>query len=171
MCSVEPERGMSTDRRRFLRDALAAGLTLTPLAALLAGCGGSGEFAAGMADIKWDRDTCVRCSMAISDRRFAAEIRGGPKDTVFKFDDIGCAAFWLRDKAKDHPWLTEAATRIWVADLSSRKDAMKWLDARKAHYVGGKTSPMGYNYGASAMPQPGSLDFTDMRQHVLAKGK
>lgn len=162
---------MSMDRRRFLHDAAAAGFVLTPLAGLLSACGRSGEFAEGMAEIKWDRDTCVRCSMAISDRRFAAEIRGGDKNTVFKFDDIGCASFWLRDKAKDFPWLTEAATRIWVADVSSRKDAMKWLDARKAFYVGGKSSPMGYNYGAVALAEPGSFDFTDMREHVLAKGK
>jgi copper chaperone NosL len=26
----------------------------------------------GMVEIKWDRDTCPRCSMVISDRRFAA---------------------------------------------------------------------------------------------------
>jgi hypothetical protein len=41
--------------------------------------------------------------MVISDRRFAAEMRGGEKNIVFKFDDIGCAVFWLRDKAKDFP--------------------------------------------------------------------
>jgi copper chaperone NosL len=30
---------------------------------------------------------------------------------------------------------------------------------------------MGYNFGAVAYPQMGSLDFEGMRQHVLAKGK
>ena len=30
---------------------------------------------------------------------------------------------------------------------------------------------MGYNYGAVAYPQVGSLDFATMREHVLAKGK
>jgi copper chaperone NosL len=58
-----------------------------------------------MAEIKWDRETCVRCSMVISDRRFAAQLRGGPKNTVFKFDDIGCFAFWIRDHLKTYPWL------------------------------------------------------------------
>jgi copper chaperone NosL len=89
------------DRRRFI----AAGLSLTPLAAALSACGSSGAWPEGMAEIKWDRDTCVRCSMVISDRRFAAELRGGEKNTVFKFDDIGCAVFWMRDKAKDFPWM------------------------------------------------------------------
>lgn len=123
-----------------------------------------------MAEIKWDRDTCVRCSMVISDRRFAAELRGGPKDQVFKFDDMGCLVFWMRDKAKDFPWMSDAATRLWVADLSSKSEAMKWLEPGKAQYVS-KTSPMGYNFAATAYPPAASLDFASMREHVLAKGK
>lgn len=154
------------DRRHFLRDALAAGFSLSPIAALLAGCGGKGDWPEGMAEIKWDRDTCVRCKMVISDRRFAAEARGGAKDQVLKFDDIGCAVFWLMDLG----WDKDPNARIWVADLASKGNDVKWLDARKAHYVG-KTSPMGYNFGAMATPQAGAFDFAEMRQHVLAKGK
>ena len=156
------------DRRRFIAAAFH-GLALTPIAAALSACGSKGEWPDGMAEIKWDRDTCVRCSMVISDRRFAAELRGGEKDTVFKFDDIGCAVVWMRDKANDHPWLAEPATRIWVADSGANGE--KWLDARKAHYTGGKMSPMGYNYGARAYAEAGSQGFDEMRQHVLAKGK
>lgn len=157
-------------RRRFLGRLALGGLGLTPLAATLAGCGKS-DWPEGMAEIKWDRDTCVRCSMVISDRRFAAEVRGGPRDTVFKFDDPGCLAFWLRDKAGEYPWLAEAATRIWVADFTSKPDRVTWLDARKAHYASGKTSPMGYGYAAYSLPQAGSQEFADMRQHVVLKGK
>ena len=153
------------DRRRFL----AASFALTPVAAALSACGKSSAWPEGMAEIKWDRDTSVRCSMVISDRRFAAEMRGGEKDIVFKFDDIGCAAFWMRDKLKDYPWMADAATRVWVADLSSTGE--KWLEARKAQYVGGKMSPMGYNHGARAYAEAGSQGFEEMRQHVLAKGK
>ncbi|MDR2000436.1 MAG: hypothetical protein LBP94_02745 [Zoogloeaceae bacterium] len=154
------------NRRRFL----AAGFALTPLAAALSACGRAGNWPEGMRPIVWDRDTCVRCSMVISDRRFAAEACGGPNNTVFKFDDIGCAMVWLRDKAKDHPWLAEPATRLWVADLSSQGNDVTWLDARAARYVG-KTSPMGYNFGASAHDQPGAMDFQTMREHVLIKEK
>jgi hypothetical protein len=153
------------DRRRFI----AAGLALTPLAAALSACGKSGAWPEGMAEIKWDRDTCVRCSMVISDRRFAAELRGGEKNIVFKFDDIGCAVFWLRDKAKDYPWMAEPATRFWVSEISGSGE--KWLEARKAKYTGGKMSPMGYNQAAVAFAEAGSFDFEEMRQHVLAKGK
>ena len=65
----------------------------------------------------------------------------------------------------------KAATRMWVADFNSKsREEMVWLDPRRAHYIT-KTSPMGYNLAAVSMPMPCSLDFTDMRQHVLAKGK
>jgi hypothetical protein len=122
-----------------------------------------------MAPITWDRDTCARCSMVISDRRFAAELRGGERNVAFKFDDIGCALFWMRDKAKDFPWLAEPATRFWVADASGKGD--RWLDARKAHYAGGAMSPMAYNFSARAYAEAGSLDFLVMSAHVLAKGR
>ncbi|MBL8478946.1 MAG: protein NosL [Sterolibacteriaceae bacterium] len=156
-------------RRRFLAAATTRALALTPIAAALSACGGKGEWPEGMAEIKWDRDTCVRCSMAISDRRFAAEMRGGEKNIVFKFDDIGCAVFWMRDKARDFPWMAEPATRLWVADATGKGD--KWLDARKAHYSGGAMSPMGYNQSARAYAEAGSFDFREMSAHVLAKGK
>lgn len=157
-------------RREFLTRLGLGGLLLTPLAAALSGCK-KGNWPEGMAEIKWDRNTCVRCNMVISDRRFAAEMRGGPTQTVFMFDDIGCLIFWLRDKIDKYPWMTDASTRLWVADSDSKnRDEMQWFDPRQASYVG-KTSPMGYNFGAIGRPQVGSVDFNEMRQRTLAKGK
>ncbi len=156
------------DRRHFL----SAGLVLSPIAAALSACGSKGDWPEGMAEIKWDRDTCVRCNMVISDRRFAAQMRGGEKDTAFKFDDIGCLAFWLHDKVAQHPWIIEASTRMWVADATGKPaEHVRWLDPRKAQFLSGRTSPMGYNYSASPYPQPGSIDFVTLREHVLALGK
>ena len=155
-----------TTRRHFLGRLAIGGLTLTPLAAILAACGKSG-WPEGMAEIKWDRDTCTRCRMAISDRRFAAEVRGGPKDQVFKFDDIGCVVFWLKEQA----WGDDPNIRMWVADAASKPDQLTWLDPRQARYVAGKTSPMGYNFAAYAQPQAGSLAFAEMRELLLQKGK
>ncbi|HTZ00047.1 MAG TPA: hypothetical protein VMB75_09435 [Rhodocyclaceae bacterium] len=146
------------NRRSFLK----AGLALTPIAAALAACGRGNGWPEGMQEIVWDRDTCSRCSMVISDRRFAAEARS-PEGAVAKFDDIGCAVFWLKDK----PWGEQA--RLWVADAAGKGG--RWLDARTAQYIGGRTSPMGYNFAAAAHPEPGSLGFADLRQHLLAKGK
>jgi len=156
-------------RRQFIGRLGLGGLLLTPLAAALSGCQKDG-WPEGMAEIKWDRESCQRCSMVISDRRFAAEIRGGPKDMVIKFDDIGCLTFWIRENLQKYPWLTEIATHMWVADSTSKGNDVKWLDPRKAQFVT-RNSPMGYNFGAVAYPQMGSLDFESMRQHVLAKGK
>jgi copper chaperone NosL len=152
------------ERREFL--LCSGSLLLAPLA----GCGKKGDWPEGMAEIKWDRDTCVRCNMVISDPRFAAEMRGGEKDVAFKFDDIGCLVFWLRDKAAQHPWMAEPATRMWVAD-SSDMSGKTWLDARRAHYLGGRLSPMGYNFAAARDAVSGGLTFEAMREQVLAKGK
>lgn len=153
------------------RRTLIAGAALTPLAvALLAACGRDDDgtqWPDGMLPIVWDRDTCARCGMAISDRRFASEVRGGPKKTAVKFDDIGCAATWCSEKLREFPWLGDAATRWWVADFAS--GGTRWLDARSAHYVRGNArSPMGYDYAAHAATQPGSLAFDEMSRSVAA---
>lgn len=157
------------DRRRFLVSGIAA----TPLAmalSTLGACGKDDRWPEGMQPIKWDRDTCVVCNMVISDRRFAGQLRGGPRNTVFKFDDPGCVALWLNDKARDYPWMDEPATRLWIAEVTATGNDVAWLDGRKAHYVN-RTSPMGFNFGAVAHPQAGSIDFATMREHVVAKFK
>lgn len=117
----------------------------------------------GPVEVKWDRDTCVRCSMALSDKRYAAQVRGGPKHPAYKFDDFGCVMFWLKDK----PWANDPATEIWVMDMRSNK----WIEAHKAWYVPNKMTPMAYGFGAVALPEPGSVNYEEARKRVLAKGK
>lgn len=126
--------------------------------ALATGCPGGA--AGGPAEIKWDRDACGNCSMVISDRHFAAEVRGGPKDAVTKFDDIGCAVKWL-DK---QPWASEPGTKIWVA----RQADGQWLDAKTAKYVAGKTSPMGFGFGAVDSGE--GITFEALREQVRSVG-
>ncbi len=120
----------------------------------------------GPVPIRWDRETCARCGMAISDRHYAAEIRGGPageRTRVWKFDDIGCALLWLDEQ----PWKADPRVEIWVTDMETGQ----WLDARKAGFVTGQHSPMGYGLGARANPPPGALDLAAARRHVLAVEK
>ena len=164
------------------RQLLGLGVTLTPLtplmpltpltpltpiaAALLAGCGADEGFADGMLPIKWDRDTCARCGMAIGDRRFAAQLRGGPGNQAVKFDDIGCATTWCSEKAGAMPWLNEPATRWWVADFNG--GGKRWLPARAAHYARGPRSPMGYDLAAHAQAVPDSLSFEAMAEKTAA---
>ena len=128
---------------------------------LLAACSKVPE--TGPIEVKWDRDICTRCSMALSDRNYAVEVRGGPKKQVFKFDDIGCAISWL----KYRPWGNDPSMEIWVADFRTGK----WLDARAARYIGGKRTPMGYGYGATSEGDFGSISFDEVRKLLLAKDK
>ena len=70
---------------------------------------------------------------------------------------------WLKEQA----WGNDSATEIWVADFHDGK----WLNARTAHYVGGKTTPMSYGFGATSEAIPGSISFDEARKQLLAKDK
>jgi len=131
------------------------------LSLLLTAC--SQEPATGPEKVRWDREVCARCSMAVSDPNFSAQIRQPANQygvsTVHKFDDIGCAVIWL----KDQPWKDEAATEIWVNDYRNGK----WIDARKAYYVDGKLTPMNYGLGAQSDPVDHSLDYAAASKHIM----
>lgn len=165
---------MSMDRRKFVSalPALAAGPYLgaalgATLGAALAGC--SSEALTGPAEIKWDRDVCARCSMVISERAYAAQIRD-PMKKVHKFDDFGCAVFW-----KEHQTFSDAEIEFWAADAGAAARAepagSQWLDARQAAYAGGKRTPMGYGFAAVSVGTAEAVPFAEARQAVLAKGK
>ncbi|MHB1374744.1 MAG: hypothetical protein ACYCWL_12765 [Thauera sp.] len=159
-------------RRRFISRIGAGSLLLAPLAANLAGCS-SATWPEGMKPIAWDRDACVRCNMRIADHRFAAQLRGGPRDNTFNFDDVGCLVFWLEEQRARFPWMDDASTRMWVAAWESPGSGdVTWLDPRQARYVV-KRSPMRYDLAASAGPAPDtpSLSYEEMRQKTLARGK
>ncbi len=159
-----------THRRRFVGQIATGGLLLPTLAASLAACSGE-SWPEGMKAIAWDRDSCVRCNMRIADHRFAAELRGGPRDNTFKFDDVGCLVFWLKEQHERFPWMDDAATRMWVAawESPSTKE-MTWLDPRQARYIV-RRSPMRYDLAATAGADKPSLSYEEMRQKTLARGK
>lgn len=128
------------------------------LAVLLPACGGPET---GPAEIHWDRDTCERCHMVLSDRHHSAQIRGGPEGgraRVYKFDDIGCAVLWLEEQ----PWKDDPRTEIWVND---HRDG-QWIDARRAHYVTGQETPMDYGLGAQDEPAEGALNYEQAKAHI-----
>ncbi len=133
---------------------------ITILLLLLAAC--SGDPGSGPVEVKWDRDTCARCNMVLSDRQHAAQVRytpaPGSRGQVRKFDDLGCAILWLDQQA----WHDEAAVEVWVSDLRNGQ----WLDARSAHYLTGRLTPMQYGLGAQSEATPDTLDFARAREHV-----
>ena len=94
----------------FPRGRVAACLLV--LAILAGGCAREPE--TGPGEIRWDRNICARCSMVISERHHAAQVRGGSEgqaDRLYLFDDIGCVVSWLDAQA----WGPEGAREIWVA--------------------------------------------------------
>lgn len=134
-------------------------LNLLVFTILLAGC--SQQADTGPAEVRWDKESCDRCAMSVSDRHYSAQVRGGPaekKTKVYKFDDIGCAVIWLDKQA----WKDDARTEIWVTDYRNGK----WIDARLASFVTGKVTPMGYGLGAQSEPAEGGLDFAAASKHI-----
>ena len=126
---------------------------------LLSGC--SGQEATGPVDVRWDRETCTRCAMAVSDPRSSAQVRGAPEGQptrVYTFDDIGCAVVWLDGQ----PWKDDMRTEIWVTDHRNRQ----WIDARSATFIPGKRSAMGYDLGAQSGTSPEGMDFASAGQYI-----
>lgn len=133
---------------------------LLALVALVMGC--TGDSGTGPAEVKWDRFDCERCRMVLSDPYHAAQIRihqADGKAPVKFFDDLGCALIWLEDK----PFKDDPGTEIWVNDWR----AGAWIDARRAHYVTGQSTPMEYGLGAQVEADPKGLTFDQARERVL----
>ena len=132
--------------------------------ALLAGC--SAEPQTGPGEVRWDREICVRCAMAVSDPSYSAQVRGGAvggRSKLYKFDDIGCAVLWLEQQ----PWRDNPTTELWV---NSHRDG-EWIDARSAWYVTGKITPMDYGLGAQREKTDNSIDFTQAVERIHEKEK
>lgn len=154
---------MSIARRKIIT-ALPALLAAPGLGQLLAAC--SSEPLQGPVAIKWDRDTCARCSMVISEPAYAAQIRD-PLKRVHKFDDFGCAVFW-----REHQTFGDAEIEFWVADAgAAANSAGAWLAAQSAAYVAGKRTPMGYGIAATTASDAANIDYAAARKAVLAHGK
>ena len=101
----------------MLRILLAAGA-----AAVVAGCAGGPPAPAALDPAN---DACRQCRMAVSDRRFAAQIVARGEDPLF-FDDLGC----LRDYVLGHEDLPRSAA-VFVADHRTGE----WIEARKAVFA------------------------------------
>ena len=121
----------------------------------------SGDPGTGPVEVKWDRDVCERCNMVLSDRQHSAQVRHTPADgrsTTYPFDDIGCAVLWLDQQA----WQNDSGVEIWVNDHQTGR----WLEARDAHYVTGRITPMQYGLGAQTEAIAGTLSFDQAREHI-----
>jgi len=123
----------------------------------LHGCGS--DPTTGPTSVRWDRETCTRCAMAVGDRRFSAQVREDQAPfRVHLFDDIGCAVIWL----DQNPEKDSGNFEIWVNDHLTGE----WVDARQAGYVSVNQSPMGYNLGAVSEASTNALDYTAAVAHI-----
>jgi hypothetical protein len=104
--------------------------------------------------------------MIMSDPRFVAQIRGGEKRKAYKFDDLGDAILWLEKQS----WKADSNVEVWAADISSTREKMKWLDARKAWFVANHKTPMDHGYGAMAEKTEGAISFSEVRAKVVGRG-
>lgn len=134
-------------------------LLIIPLFLLLTACGE--EKTTGADEVRWDREICARCAMAVSDRKYSAQVRGGrtgKKSKVYKFDDLGCAVIWL-DKQN---WKNAERTEVWVND---HRDG-NWINAKTAWYVKMKNTPMDYGLGAQTEKVEGAINFDEASLHI-----
>jgi len=70
-------------------------------------------------------DMCAYCKMAISEKRYAAELIGS-EGAVFKFDDIGCMANFIKGQKN-----AVQVGAFYVMDF----DDGQWIKADNAYYV------------------------------------
>ena len=115
----------------------------------------------------WDRDMCERCKMAVSERKYAAEVVDPNTHKHYKFDDIGCVILWFKEEKI--PWKDQAI--IWVKDGKTEK----WIDARKAWYSTDKLTPMGYGFTAYEKKEDAGsgevIDFAEVTRRVIKRGR
>ncbi|MCP4291510.1 MAG: protein NosL [bacterium] len=131
---------------------------------LFSGCSPSEK--TGPKEVRWDREMCVRCLMAVSDKTFSAQIRGaqeGKRTKVYFFDDLGCAVLWL-DEQK---WKNGPRTEIWVTNY---KDG-SWIDATKCFYSKGHITPMDFELGAQVESGQGTLNYEQACEHIRNRGQ
>lgn len=124
------------------------------------------EQTTGAGKVRWDREICARCAMAISDPNYSAQIRGGRADKkakLYKFDDLGCAVTWLDEQT----WKDDPRTEIWV----NHHKTGDWIPAKTAWYVKTKNTPMDYGLGAQTEKVEGALNYEQAVMHIYTVEK
>ena len=103
----------------------------------------------GPYNVHFDRDLCAECRMVISDRNYVAQLVDNTHSEAYNFDDIGCLFLWLQEH--NDSWIQEA--NIYIADVKSAK----FLEAKKAFWSQGHTTPMDFGLAAHERKPEGKL--------------
>jgi copper chaperone NosL len=113
---------------------------------------------------RWDRETCERCRMAVSDHFYSAQVRGaetGMRTKLYFFDDLGCAVIWLDNQ----DWKDDPRTEMWVNDFHNEE----WIDAFKSYYVDGNITPMDYGLGAQKEQITNALNYEEAVKFIYQR--
>lgn len=125
-------------------------LLTTAALALAVGCQNDHDRAV---DPIWGKQPCEHCKMLVSHRASAAQlVHDGER---YYFDDVGCMVQWTAEKKL-------AAPRAWV------RLGDGWIEAERAKYVDGATTPM--DHGFVAGPE-GNISWSEVRSRVLSRTK
>jgi len=98
----------------------------------------------------------TQCGMPVESLEHAAQAVAPDGKTWF-FDDIGCLATWMQDKAFKDDLV------IWV----HTEDTHKWIDGHKAWYSVTDETPMHYGFGAYENRHDSYIDFKTMKLRIL----
>jgi copper chaperone NosL len=106
-----------------------------------------------------NEDACAQCRMAVSDRRFAAEVVDSDGTARF-FDDLGCLVRWLHE----NPLRPSAAAYIVC------QDSGQWTAVEAASYVRSDKlkTPMSYGVGAWASRTEAQHKATELGGELLS---
>jgi len=119
----------------------------------------------GPGPIQWDRDTCERCNMGLSERRYGVQVREASDHKLHYFDDLGCALLWLDEQkqAGENGGLEE----LWVRN----PEGTDWVDGRSARFRAGFKTPMGYGFHTVSPGNPEQLTLAEVWTRLRAKEK
>jgi len=131
---------------------LVSGLAAAAVAALVLLPGDIGA-SAGPEPMRYDRDTCARCRMRISQPGQGGELRD-PRGKLSKYDDVGCllVALW-----SEHREVTDA----WVED----HEGGGFVPLTAAWFAIGASSETPMGFGVTAFRDEGAA-----RAHALRHG-
>lgn len=100
-------------------------------------------------------DMCSFCRMSISEKRYAAELID-EQGEVFKFDDIGCMANFIKQKKNN-----ATVQGTFVMDFDRRE----WLKAETAFYVRSSELRTPMNGGIVAFKDQSSAEVAIAKYH------
>lgn len=97
----------------------------------------------------WGKESCSRCRMVLSEKRYAAQ-RILPSGEVHFYDDIGCA---MRHNHAHNEG------KLFVRPYGGEE----WVAAEEVKYMSGLMTPM--NSGIGAVKEGGKMSFSDIQKY------